>query len=126
MFALRLNEHAAADGIVFFGFGDHPPADLVFTGLDADNFVHDVLPGADGNHRITVPQINAGQAQVHGGLLSRLIHGHEQAGGFDFVLGLEGGEGFGGVVEGVIHAFATEEEAITRFHVHASSSLLGR
>ena len=43
--------------------------------------------------------------------------------GFGLVLGLEAGEGFGGVVKGVINAFAAEEQTITRFHVHASSIL---
>ena len=39
------------------------------------------------------------------------------------VLGLETGEGLGGVVKGVINAVATEEEAITRFDFRASSNL---
>ena len=42
------------------------------------------------------------------------------------ILGLEAGEGFGGVVKGVIDAFAAEEESVTQFHVHASSILQGR
>jgi len=53
--------------------------------------------------------VDAGQTQIHRGLLARFIHRHEQAIGFGLVLGLEAGEGFGGVVEGVVNAFATEK-----------------
>jgi hypothetical protein len=48
---------------------------------------------------------------------------HKQTRGYGLVLGFEAGESFGGVVKGVINAFATEEQTITRFHIHASPIL---
>ena len=56
--------------------------------FDADDFIQHVLPCAHGNHRFAVPQINTGKAQVHGGLLASLVHGHEQPRGLGLVLGL--------------------------------------
>jgi hypothetical protein len=53
-----------------------------------------------------VQEINAGKAQVHGGLLAGLVHGHEQSVGLGLVFGFEAGKGFGGVVKGVVNAFA--------------------
>jgi hypothetical protein len=44
-----------------------------------------------------VAEIDAGQTQIHGGLFARFIHRHEQAVGLGLVLGLEVGEGLGGV-----------------------------
>ena len=106
MFGLRLDEDAVADQVERLVPRGRFPARLRRAGFDADDFIQDVLPGAHGNHRVAVPQIDAGKAQVHGRLLARLVHGHQQALGLGPVFGLEAGEGFGGVVKAVVNAFA--------------------
>ena len=55
--------------------------------------------------------------------MAGFVQRDEHPGGFDLVLGLEALEAFGGGVKGVIDALAVEEQAITQFHVHASSRL---
>jgi len=67
--------------------------------------------------------IDTGQTQIHRGLLAGFVERYEHPCGLDLILGLQGREGFGGGVKSVIDAFATKEEAITQFHVHASSRL---
>ena len=54
---------------------------------------------------------------------ARFIHRQQQALGDGLVLGLEAREGFGGVVKGVVNAFATEEQAVTVFHGSYLASL---
>jgi len=123
---LGLDEQAGADEVERLVLGRDAPAKLGGAGLELEDGVEDVLLGAGGDGGIAVLEVHAGQAEVHGGLFAGLVHGHEQALGLGLVLGPEAGEGFGGVVEGVIDAFATEEETVTQFHVHASSILPGR
>jgi hypothetical protein len=109
MFSLRLDEDAVADQVECLVLGGGFPAHLSGAGFNLDDCIQHVLPGAHGNHRVAVPQINTGEAQVHGRLPSCFVHSDEQPDGFGLVLGFEAGEGFGGVVKGVINAFATEE-----------------
>ena len=117
---MRLDQHAVADQIERLVLGGGFPASLRGAGLDGDDFIQHMLPGARGHERIAVPQIHAGQTQIHGRLVAGFIHRHEQALSVGLVLGLEAGEGFGGVVKGVVNALATEEQTVTRFHFHAS------
>lgn len=106
MFTLRFNQDAVADQVECLVLGGGFPAHLCRAGFDGDDFIQHVLPGACGNQRIAVAEIDAGQTQIHGGLVAGLIHRHEQPIGLCLVLGLEAGEGFGGVVKGVVNAFA--------------------
>jgi len=53
--------------------------------------------------------VDAGQTQIRSGPFASLIHRHEQPIALGFVLGLEAGKDFGGVVKSVIDAFATKE-----------------
>jgi hypothetical protein len=75
-----------------------------------------VLPGALADQGVAVPEVNACQAEIHGGLLAGFIKREEQALGFVLVFGLEALKVFGGVVEGVVNALAAEEQAITTLH----------
>ena len=123
VFGLGLDQGAGADEVEGGIFGGGAPAGLGGAGFEADDLVEDVLPGAGGDEGIAVAEVNAGEAEVHGGLLAGLVHGGEEAVGLGAVAGFEAGEGFGGVIKRVEDAFAAEEEAVTQFHVHASTSL---
>lgn len=109
VFGLRLDEQPLADEIERLVLGGALPAVLRRAGFELDDLVEDVLPGALAYHGIAVLEVNPGEAEIHGGLLARFVQRQQQARGFGAVFGLERLEGFGGVVEGVIDAFATEE-----------------
>jgi len=59
---LRLDKEHGADGVEGLVLGGRPPALLRGAGLEADHFVHDVLPCPLRHHWIAAPEVNAGQA----------------------------------------------------------------
>jgi len=61
-------------------------------------------------------RIHAGETEIHGGLFAGFIHRQQETFGDGFIVSLEALELFGGVVKGVIDAFAAEEQAVTVFH----------
>jgi len=113
---LGFDQEPFADEIKGLVFGRRLPPVLGGAGFEFDDLIQDMLPGALADHRITVLQVNAGEAEVHGGLFAGFVEGQEQARGLGLVLGLEALEGFGGVVEGVVNALATQEQTIAIFH----------
>jgi hypothetical protein len=116
MLGLGVDQQARADQVEGFVLGRGLPAVLRGAGLEFDDLVEHVLPGALADQGIAVLEIDASQAEVHRGLLAGFVEGQQQAHGLGAVFGLEALEGFGGVVEGVVNALATEEEAVTFFH----------
>ena len=60
--------------------------------------------------------VNLGEAEVHGRLSAGLVQCDQEARGFGLVASLETLEAFGLGVEGVVNAFATEEETVAQRH----------
>lgn len=112
MFRLGLNQQPAPKGIIFFRLGDDLPADLIFTALGLDDFIHDVLPGADGGQRVAVPQIHPGDLAVEAGLALGLIFTVEQGAGFGLVLRAQADLFAGDRILGIIHPGAAEHDVV--------------
>ncbi|SRR6266568_5627525 len=105
-----------ADEIEGFVLGRALPAVLSWAGFEFDNFVQDMLPGPLRNPWIAVLEVDPRKAQIHRGLPAGFVQGKQQPFGLGLVSGLEALVGFGGVVESVVNAFATEEKAVSLFH----------
>ena len=116
MLALCLDQHPGTDQIIFLRFGDDHPADLVFAGLDAHDLIHHMLPGADGNQRVAVAEVNAGQAQVHRRLLAGFVGGDEQPGGLKFISRFKALLDAGGFVFEVESSPVTTDQTECLFH----------
>jgi len=119
MFGLGFDKHEVADGVKRPRFGSGDPALLGFASLGADDLVKDMLPGARGEQRVGMAEINPGQLQIHGPQPVGLIQSNNYSGGLGLVFGFEAFDSFGDLIEGIVNALATEEQAITQFHAHA-------
>lgn len=125
MFRLCLDQRQISNRVKGLVFDCSLPSLQCRAVFGLDDLLHHALPGASGNQRIAVSQVNARQAQIHGRLLAGFIHRHEQSPRLRLVPGFQAFEAPCAGVERVIHAPPPEEQPITLFHIHASSSLSG-
>jgi hypothetical protein len=76
--------------------------DWVRSGFEGDHCLHDVLPGAHGQGRVTVLQIDLGDLQIHRHMADGFIAGVNEALGFVGVIDSQTLPLFGVGVETVI------------------------
>ena len=85
---LRLYERAVAEAVERVVVGGGLPAVLGGAGFEADNLIHDVLPGALADHGIGVLEVDACQAQIHSRLAAGVIERIPQALAGGLMMGL--------------------------------------
>jgi len=86
---------------------------LSWAGLELDDFVHDLSPGAHGDLRIAGAQVGAGDLHVQLGQAGGFVHGVKEPCGLSLVPGLEAFAVAGLVVEGVVNTPTAPEEPVT-------------
>jgi len=86
---------------------------LSWAGLELDDFVHDVSPGAHGDLRIVGAQVGAGDLQVQRGHVGGFVHGVKEPCGLSLVPSLKALAVAGLVVEGVVNTPTAPEEPVT-------------
>ena len=84
--------------------------------LKLQDLLHDVLPIPFGHLRIDGHQVGAGDLQVNGRLLVRLVLGVKKSLGGDFVPGLQAGLFAGDAVFNEEDAGAALKQTVTEFH----------
>ena len=117
-FRRGFNQLVVAEQVESFVADGGLPAKQGLAGFDGDDLLHDVLPGAGGQRRVAMLQIDLGDLQVHGGLAVGVVSALHELPGFIFAGSLKAGAFAGLGVHAVEHssACAPANQAITCFH----------
>lgn len=111
-----LDQEPGTNGVEVRVFGSGFPSRLSRPGFELENLLQDMLPGSCRDQRIAVAEVDAGEAQIQGGLPAGLVEGGDQALGLLQVLGFKACKAPGAVVEGVVNALAPAKQTVAWFH----------
>ena len=116
MFRLSFDQDKKTNLIKRFVLHSHVPTLFGAAGFGAAHFVHDMLPATFGKVGITVLQINLGNLQVYGGLLTGFVESVEKPFGLHEIGGIEAVALLGDPIKGIVNAVFAAEDAVSIFH----------
>lgn len=109
MFGPSFQNRQMPDAVKGFVFDSSLPAILGLIFFQLHQFVHDELPVARCDLRVTRRQIRASDSQIYGGLMGRLVPDVNEAQGIGLGFRAQAGLFAGGRVLALIHAGALKQ-----------------